>query len=138
MVAPDLVQRIETMPLAMVTVLPLSVRVTFGPLVPPPGRLARTGLVVSSKASKHSKNLIRRQRGILNYPAILNQILTITSSGDGGAGAHFGTAAGPRIRPGSQRKLEQGRPRGFMRRDALACAANRDPALRDGPCLRSG
>lgn len=52
---PALVQRMETMPLASVTVVPLSVSVTFGPLVPPPGRLANAGSVENNRPIKNER-----------------------------------------------------------------------------------
>jgi hypothetical protein len=49
-VAPDFVQRIETIPLAMVTVLPPSTKVTLEPVpVPPPGILAKPAAAAASQ-----------------------------------------------------------------------------------------
>lgn len=56
MVAPDLVQSREMMPLAMVTVLPLSVRVTAGPVpVPPPAMFPQASQPVSSQIVRVNK-----------------------------------------------------------------------------------
>jgi hypothetical protein len=61
MVAPDFVQRIETMPLAIVTVEPLSTNVTFGPVpVPPPG--------IFANRERAKKSMTRNIRGLKPLP----------------------------------------------------------------------
>ena len=63
MFALDLVMRMETMPLAIVTVLPLSVSVTFAPVpVPPPGRLAKAVMAFKKNASASERTAIFRKK----------------------------------------------------------------------------
>lgn len=65
--ADDFWQTIETVPLAIVTVLPLSVSVTSGPLVPPPGILfAKAGRAAASRPHHQYTAFLRdRFKGLL-------------------------------------------------------------------------
>src|SRR5579885_2899209 len=88
----DLTMTMDTMPLARVTVEPLSVSVTFGPLVPPPGTLAQAPAVAASHSAT-SNTLNREKRGrCIILPKIYTAVsaLSLNSFGDAPEGAHSG------------------------------------------------
>ena len=80
----DLLHMMDAIPLAIVTVVPLSVRVTFAPLVPPPGTFAKTGVVMAKKTPSADAAIAMELVIFKRFAAIYSTFLVfaLNNSGD--------------------------------------------------------